>query len=154
MDTLFGLYAAQPFWVWAGIGAAILAVEIATGSGWLLWASASAAVTAVIAALIQPNPATTIAVFAVLTIVSTLLTRRLLPRAGEAVSDDINDPAGRLIGQHATAVRAFKGGVGRVMLDGKEWAAELVEGETLSAGAAVEVTGVNGARLSVRLVVQ
>ena len=150
MDTLFGLYAAQPFWVWAGIGAAILAVEIATGSGWLLWAAASAAVTAVIAGLIQPSPATTVAIFAILTIVTTLLTRRYLPRTGEPISEDINDTASRLIGKRATAVQAFVGGAGRVMLDGKEWAAELIDGDAPKTGAPVEVVSVDGARLLVR----
>jgi membrane protein implicated in regulation of membrane protease activity len=37
-----------------------------------------------------------------------------------------------------------------VFIDGKEWAAELDEGEALEAGSAVEVTGVTGARLRVR----
>jgi membrane protein implicated in regulation of membrane protease activity len=37
-----------------------------------------------------------------------------------------------------------------VFIDGKEWAAELEEGDTLEAGASVQVTGVNGALLTVR----
>jgi len=37
-----------------------------------------------------------------------------------------------------------------VFIDGKEWAAELAEGDRLAAGACVQVVGVHGARLTVR----
>jgi membrane protein implicated in regulation of membrane protease activity len=150
MDLLTGLYAAQPFWVWAGIAAAILAVEIVTGSGWLLWAAASAAVTGAIVALVGMSVPATLLVFALLTMVSTLLARRYLPRSVSAAEGDINDNVGRLIGHRGAAVSAFAGRSGRVFIDGKEWAAELADGEALEAGARVEVVGVSGACLKVR----
>lgn len=150
MDTITGLYAAQPFWVWAGLAAAILAVEVVTGSGWLLWASASAAVTAAVVGILDPSVPTALLVFAVLTMVSTLLARRYLPRHATAPAGDINDNVSRLMGHRGAAVRAFKGRSGRVFIDGKEWAAELEEGEALEAGAHVEVVGVHGASLKVR----
>ena len=68
----------------------------------------------------------------------------------EAVGHNINDPVGRLIGHHGKAVAAFAGREGRVFVDGKEWAAALDGAEALAAGNAVEVTGVSGARLTVR----
>lgn len=150
MDTIAGLYAAQPFWVWAGLAAAILAAEVVTGSGWLLWASASAAVTAAVVGVLDPSVPTALLVFALLTMVSTLLARRYLPRQATAPGGDINDNVARLIGHRGTAIGAFAGGSGRVFIDGKEWAAELDGGEVLKPGADVEVTGVDGARLRVR----
>lgn len=150
MDLIFGMVADQPFWAWAALAAALLAVEVATGSGWLLWASASAAVTGVLVALLEPTTATAILAFAVLTIASTLLARRYLPRAVAATGGDINDNIARLVGHQGAAVQAFIGRNGRVFIDGKEWAAELDEGEGLEAGASVEVVGVQGARLRVR----
>jgi len=150
MDTILGIVADQPFWVWAGLAAALLAVEVASGSGWLLWASASAAVTGVVAALLNPSWPTAILVFAVLTMVSTLAARRYLPRSVSEPGGDINDNVGRLVGHHGSAVQAFKDRAGRVFIDGKEWAAELDEDEALEAGAHVEVVGVQGARLKVR----
>ncbi|TAJ72288.1 MAG: NfeD family protein [Phenylobacterium sp.] len=150
MDTIAGLYAAQPFWVWAGLAAALLAVEVVTGSGWLLWASASAAATAAVVGLLDLSVPTALLVFALLTLVSTLLARRYLPRQATAPAGDINDNIARLIGHRGAAVKAFKGHSGRVFIDGKEWAAELSEGEALEAGASVEVVGVDGARLKVR----
>lgn len=150
MDSILGIVADQPFWLWAGLAAALLAIEIASGSGWLLWASASAGVTAVVVALLEPNAPTAVLVFAGLTMVSTLLAKRYLPRPADAPGGDINDNISRLVGHRGSAVQAFQGRAGRVFIDGKEWAAELDDGETLEAGARVEVTGIHGARLSVR----
>lgn len=150
MDIV-GLYAAQPFWIWAGLAAAILAAEVVTGSGWLLWAAASAAVTAAVVGLLDVDGPTTLLLFALLTIASTLLARRYLPRdVAAAPAGDINDNVGRLVGHRGSAVKRFADGEGRVFIDGKEWAAELSEGESLEAGAHVEVVGVDGARLKVR----
>jgi hypothetical protein len=150
MDALTGLYAAQPFWMWAGLAAAILAAEVVTGSGWLLWASASAAATAAVVGLTDIGMPSAVLVFALLTMVSTLLARRYLPRQATAPAGDINDNIARLVGHKGSAVKAFDGRSGRVFIDGKEWAAELADDGTLEAGASVQVVGVDGARLKVR----
>lgn len=149
MGMLTELYANHAFWVWLALAAAILAAEVATGSGWLLWPSASAAVVALLA-LVTDSAAVEIGAFAGLTIVSTLLARRFWPRR-EGGGEDINDNVSRLIGHRGKAASAFAGGDGRVLIDGKEWAAELDGAETLKAGAEVEVTGLSGgSRLLVR----
>jgi membrane protein implicated in regulation of membrane protease activity len=144
------IYLAYPFWVWLAAAAGLLALEVATGSGWLLWPSASAAVTAVAVAFTPLDFPGAAVLFAALTIVSTLTARRYLPRSLFSQRHDINDNVARLMGHHGKAVAAFQGGAGRVFIDGKEWAAELDEGEALEAGARVEVVGVHGARLRVR----
>ena len=150
MGSLIDLAAANPFWVWAAAGAALLAVEISTGSGWLLWPAASAGVVAILS-LVMPMdwlPAT--GLFAALTIVSTFAARRFMKRLQRHPGHDINDNVARLVGHHGRSVGAFADRAGRVFIDGKEWAAELDEGEALAAGAPVEVTGVSGSRLRVR----
>jgi len=150
---LTALYAAHPFWAWIALAAALLAVEVATGSGWLLWPAASAAAVALLAVFAGVAPMAALLTFAVLTILSTLLARRYLPHALlHPPHGDINDNVGRLVGHQGRVVRAFHGRTGRVFIDGKEWAAELDEGEALEAGARVEVTGVAGAALKVRSV--
>jgi membrane protein implicated in regulation of membrane protease activity len=150
METLAQMYATHPFWIWVALGAAILAVEILTGSGWLLWASASAGAVAVVASLADLSFPAAVLLYAALTIASTLLARRYLPRSMVAEGADINDNIGRLIGHRGRAVAAFDRDAGRVFIDGKEWAAELEDGDSLPAGASVEVTGVSGSRLRVR----
>jgi Membrane protein implicated in regulation of membrane protease activity len=150
MQTLADLYAAQPFWLWGALGAALIAIEIMTGSGWLLWASASAGAVALATLLGDISFPTALVVFAVLTIASTLLARRYLPRSVLAGGGDINDNVERLVGRSASAVRPFEGRSGRVLIDGKEWPAELEVDAVLEAGARVEVTGISGVRLTVR----
>jgi membrane protein implicated in regulation of membrane protease activity len=149
MQGLITFYQSQPFWTWAALAAAILAVEIVTGSGWLLWASASAGVTA-LAALAGLDFPAALLVWAALTVVSTLLARRYVPRSLASHAHDINDNVARLVGHEGAAVAAVRRGAGRVFIDGKEWAAELDGGGQLEAGAPVRVTAVQGARLRVR----
>jgi membrane protein implicated in regulation of membrane protease activity len=151
MLDLGALYASHPVWVWIAFGAAVLAIEVATGSGWLLWPAAAAGMVAVAVAFGGLNLAQAALVFALLTISLALLARRYLPKSlFHPPSHDINDNVARLVGHRGAVVGVFKGRSGRVFIDGKEWAAELDEGEALEAGAQVEVTGVSGAHLRVR----
>ena len=129
MAALAEILTAQPFWFWAGLAVALLAVEAATGSGWLLWPAASAGVVALVALVLDPGWAGQAALFAGLTLVTTFGARRFFPRGGAAAPGDIN---------------------GRIALDGKEWAAELEGVGALAAEAEVEVTGIRGAILQVR----
>ncbi len=150
MADLLGFYAAHALWLWFGLGAALLAIEVMTGSGWLLWPAATAAVMALLAAYLSPSQAGL--VYALLTISAVLLARRYLPKSLlNHHGHDVNDNVARLIGHQGRAVTPFRAHAGRVFIDGKEWAAELDGGEALEAGALVEVTGVAGAHLRVRV---
>lgn len=151
MNDLMSLYLAHPFWSWAAVAALFLGVEVMTGSGWLLWPAGVAALVALLATFAGLGPFDAALVFALLTIASILLARRYLPKSlFRHAGGDINDSAGRIVGHQGRVVAAFEGRSGRVFVDGKEWAAELEDGETLAAGARVEVTGVAGAQLRVR----
>jgi len=151
MPDLYQLYMSHPFWAWIALAAALLAVEVMTGSGWMLWPAASAAIVALLAAYAGLDLGQATLVFALLTISLALLARRYLPKSWlHRGSSDINDNVARLVGHHGRVVSAFKGRSGRVFIDGKEWAAELDDGDSLEAGAVVEVTGVAGAHLRVR----
>ena len=150
MAVLAEILAAQPFWFWAGLAAALLAVEAATGTGWLLWPAASAGVVALAALVLDLGWMGQAVLFAVLTLVTTFGARRFFPRGEAAAAGDINDTSARLLGQPARSVSAFHHGEGRIALDGKEWAAELEGGGALAAEAEVGVTGIRGAILQVR----
>ena len=151
MSDLTSLYASHPFWVWIALGAALLAIEVATGSGWMLWPAAAAGIVAVLVVFAGLSLSQAALVFALLTISLALLARRYLPKSVfRHATNDINDNVARLVGHQGRVVAAFQGRSGRVFIDGKEWAAELDEGEGLEAGSRVEVTGVAGAHLRVR----
>jgi hypothetical protein len=148
MDIL--AYFAHPFWIWLGIGAVFLVAELSTGSGWLLWPAGSA----VIVALVSLIPGAVgipwqIVLFVVATVITTLIGRRLMPRFDK--SADINEQLGRLVGLEGKVAAPFKDGLGRVFVDGKEWAAELEDGAAPGAHDKVQVVEViGGARLRVR----
>jgi len=142
----------HPFWIWLAAAAVLLALEVATGSGYLLWPSASAAVVAVLTLFgVHLGWAGEAVVFAALTIVSTLLARRYLPRQLFVKGRDLNDLKTNLIGHEGRAVSPFIAGHGRVMVEGKEWAADLDGPQPPQSGERVQVTAVvGGARLKVR----
>lgn len=142
MGWLIDIYAAYPLLVWLAAAAILLAVEVSTGSGWLLWPAGAAAVVAVLTFVLPGSLALELALFAVLTAVSALFGRRFLPRALTS-GPDINDNLGRLVGQYGRVV-----GHDRVFVEGKEWAA--VSDETLKAGQRVEVLAAEGSVLRVR----
>ena len=150
MDMIATLYANNPFWIWMAFGALLLAIEAATGSGWLLWAAASAAVVGLLTLTGLPHSlALEVGLFAALTLVSTLLSRRFITQV-QGEGQDINDQTTRLIGKTGRSVGPFVEGHGRAFIDGSEWVADLEEASDLAPGAKVVVTGVAGARLRVK----
>lgn len=150
MTDLIALYAAHPMWAWMGLGALLLAAEVLTGTGWLLWPAACAAAVGVFALTrLNFGLGGDIALFAGLTIVTTLAARRLFPGLGRT-DDDINDRAARLAGEIGVAATAFSDGDGRVAVGGAEWAARLDGGGDLPAGTRIVVVRVvDGSKLLV-----
>jgi membrane protein implicated in regulation of membrane protease activity len=150
MTLIEGLVLAHPLWAWLAVAAVFLSAELVTGSGWLLWPAASAALVAVLT-LVLPLPASRdIIAFALITIVATFLGRRFMPRRALS-GDDVNEAAGRLIGHKGRVASGFEAGAGRVFVDGKEWSAELEGQVPVDPGGEVEVTAlIGGARLRVR----
>ena len=74
MPDIVLLYAAHAFWFWLALGAVLLGVEAATGSGWLLWPAASAGVVAVISLLgLHLGALGEVAIFAGLTLITTFV---------------------------------------------------------------------------------
>ena len=149
MLSLADLYVAQPFWIWLAVGVLLLAVEALFSTEWLLWPAVSAGVVAVMtAAGVRLGLPGEVAVFAVLTVIATLLSRRLISKANPA-GPDINDRDSRLIGQRARVVEAFVSGRGRVFISGAEWPAEI-EGEPPVEGQDVVVMRITGSLLTVQ----
>jgi len=152
MGFLLNLFVTYPFWAWMAAAAVLLAVELGTTTGYLLWPAASAAVIA-FATLISPaNLPIDALAFALLTIISTVIGRRYFPHPFGRDGPDINDRAGRLVGLTGEVVHPFEAGVGRVFVDGTEWAAEMADGGSPAAvGARIQVVEAPGAaRLKVK----
>jgi hypothetical protein len=149
------LFFSHPFWLWLALGGVFLIVELMTGSGWALWPAGAAAATGVVTVIVTAiwpfGWGYQVVFFVVTAIIATYVGRRFLPPAGRGKGGDINDPSPRLVGHACEAAAPFKQGIGRVFIDGKEWAAELEGGGDLAAKSKVEVTGIlGGSRLKVK----
>jgi hypothetical protein len=148
MDALVGFYAAHPFWVWLGLAALLLAIEAAAGTEWLLWPSAAAAIVGFVTLLpLDTGVAVELTLFALLTLIGTFASNRLVKRVTPA-GEDVNDRAARLIGHTGEVASPFVDGRGRVLVDGAEWPAELDPGAAAPTGR-VRVKAVRGSRLMV-----
>jgi membrane protein implicated in regulation of membrane protease activity len=150
MNAAEALVFTHPFWTWLAVGGLFLIGELLSGSGWLLWPAGAAAAVAVVARFVSLDGPTQIVLFMIVAVVATYVGRRYLPPAPKG-QGDINDPTPRLVGQQGETVSAFQAGLGRVFVDGKEWAAELDGGGELAAKSKVEVIEIlGGARLKVK----
>jgi membrane protein implicated in regulation of membrane protease activity len=143
MEWVADLYANYPLLVWLGVAAIFLAIEVSTGSGWLLWPAGAAAIVAMLTFVLPDSLMIELAVFAVLTGVTALFGRRFLPQTIGG-GPDINDNLSRLVGKQGRMV-----GPGRVFIDGKEWAA-VSDGADPLPEQRVEVVAAEGAVLRVR----
>jgi len=139
----------NPLALWLVVAGILLAFEVGTGSGWLLWPTGSAVLTGLAASVFQIDLQMQLVIFALLTIAATLAGRRFFPRTA-FVGGDINDTMSRMAGLEGVATETFHAGEGRVTVEGQEWAAELEGGGALVAGARIVVVDVGGSRLTVR----
>ena len=141
----------HPFWNWLGAGALLLVLELATGSGYLLWPAAAAGIVALLTLATPLGVAGEIVTFVALTVVATYLGRRFLRPAAALPGSDLNDKVARLVGRDGEVTHAFSQGRGRVFVDGAEWAADADDDAVLAKGQRVEVVAVlGGGRLKVR----
>ncbi len=150
MGWLLDLYATHPFWIWLAIAGLFLVIEVSTGTGWLLWTAACAAVVALLTFIPGGNAAIHLAVWAALTIVTTVTARRYLPRNISGDGPDINDNVGRLVGHQGTVTESFHNGRGRVFVDGKEWAAVAEDDEAHRSDEKVVIVSAAGSVLTVK----
>ena len=152
MHTAYIFAETHPMWAWMALGATLLALEVGTTSGYLLWPAGSAAVVGLLTLVAPIGELGQMLVFSALTIVTTFIGRRYLKPAAALPGPDINDKVQRLIGRDGYVAHAFEQGRGRVFVDGSEWGAELEpDGAALSKGSRVEVVAVlGGGRLKVR----
>jgi membrane protein implicated in regulation of membrane protease activity len=152
MQEVAVFYSLYPFWTWLAVGALLLALEVSTGSGYLLWPAASAGVVALLTLVLHLGFPLEAVIFAVLTIATTVLARIYWPPRKHSHGHDINDRGARLIGKIGETVGIFAAGQGRVFVDGAEWSAELADDDTgPPPGARVQIVEVvGGGRLKVR----
>jgi len=150
MERFYHLWLGHPSAAWIAIGVALLALETVTGSGWLLWPAAAALAPAAVSAFwLRDDIGAQWILFAVTAIALTWLGRRYL-RHWPQTPHDMNDARKAMIGQVGQVTSVTDHGQCRVMVGGKEWAAQT-DGAAPTQGQQVEVVAViGGARLQVK----
>lgn len=153
MEALINWLAGLEFWSWWIFGLLLIIVEILAPGTFFLWLGIAAGVVGVIA-LLFPGLSWEYEwiLFAVLSIASILVSRRLLNRSGDEEGDEVlNRRGARYVGRKFTLAEAIRNGRGTIRVDDTQW---IVEGDDLAAGTTVIVTGVVGNRLTVEAVEQ
>ena len=168
MSTLMALYTQAPYWVWLATAGLFVVLTLVTGVRSLVWpVLAAVAVAALDLFGLHLPPTAEVALFLALTTLAFIVPRWMTtPHSAKVPGMDVRrmsgggkphemgtvDRTSRLVGRIGRTTSEFANGVGRVWIEGAEWAAELESGEDMMPPEApVRVTRVIG---GVRLQVQ
>ena len=168
MTTLLALYQQAPYWAWLGFAGVFVILALVTGVRGLLWPALAASIVAGLElAEVRLALSAEVALFLAFLVLVFIVPRRFNPTPqaqvaglsynGKAPKPDKRemgtmDRTGRLVGRIGRTTSEFANGVGRVWIEGAEWAAELESGEDgVPPEAPVRVTRIIG---GVRLQVQ
>lgn len=137
-------------WGWLILSGFLLIIEIIAPAFYFLWFALAAFVVGILALFIDMGWQVEVTLFAVLSIVSTVVGRKFFSPTKPRERDDINNRAGAMIGRRFTLPAPILNGQGHVLVGDTRW---MVKGDDLPQGMQVEVTGVSGAALEVRAVI-
>jgi membrane protein implicated in regulation of membrane protease activity len=134
--------------VWAVATVVFVAVELATYGLASIW-FALGSLAALVAAALGGPVWLQFVLFAVVSVVTLLLTRPLAKKYVNSRKQPTN--ADRVIGSHALVTEPIDdlAGTGAVSVDGKIWTARTADGSKLPAGTEVTVREIRGVRLIV-----
>jgi membrane protein implicated in regulation of membrane protease activity len=140
-------------WHWLALGALLLALEIVSTTTYLLWPGIAALVVGALQFLVpELRGATSLLIFAVLAVASTILWQRSpLGRRAPTSHANLNARMVTYLGRQGAAAADFVGGEGAILLDDTRWAATVIDGTAPRGGDLLQVTGADGTILKVRL---
>lgn len=117
-------------WWWLIIAVVLGVLELLIPGVFLIWLSAAAAITGLVALILGPPVAYQFIIFAGLALVTTWAGRRWYLAHPVHSSDPLlNDRGARLVGEIVTVSTAIAGGEGRVRIGDGEWPARGVDAE-------------------------
>lgn len=137
------------FWHWLILGFALIALEVVVPGTFLVWPGIAAVLTGVLAYVAPALPwQADAAVFAVLTVLSALVGRRLYVHLHQPVDAEpaLNRRAQGYVGSEHTLLTPILDGQGRLKLGDGTW---KVMGPDLPTGARIRIVGVDGNALKV-----
>ena len=134
---------------WLAIAGILLTFELLTGTLYVLWVAAAAAIVAAIN-WIGPDLAwqTDLVLFGLFSTALLLFGHYVVkPRIRQEAAEGLNEPAHALVGRRAKALADFATGEGRVQLGDSQWRA--ITNDRIEAGEELVVVGVEGSTLRV-----
>jgi len=138
------------WWIWMIIAAIFVVGEIFTAGFFLLWFGVGAALAAILA-ILGLGIGWQLGSFVVVSGVLFVISRRFAERFSKKQPPGIG--ADRFIGKECVVLEEIDNmkNTGRVRLKKEEWRADSETGEVIPAGARVEVTGLDGTHLVVKI---
>ncbi|MCI4661960.1 MAG: NfeD family protein [Neomegalonema sp.] len=152
-DLISFIATASPWW-WVAVGLALMLLETATMSFFLLWPGIAAVLVGVALWLFPSlTGAEQLVLFAILATLITIAGRwffasPLITQASDR--PDLNERHRQLIGLQVTALGDFEHGLGSVSVQDGQWPARIQGAGAVSRGTALIVTEVQGATLVVK----
>jgi membrane protein implicated in regulation of membrane protease activity len=134
-------------WNWVILGGLLLAVEVLVPGAFMLWLGLAAIATGIIGFILPLSWQIQIVVFAVLSVISVLIGRKIQPRANiDSDKPFLNRRHDAFVGRVFTLEEPIVHGSGRVRVDDSTW---RVTGPDCPAGTKVKVERADGATLIV-----
>ena len=134
-------------WGWFIAGLILMGLEVLAPGAFMLWLGLAAIATGFVSLAVILSWQGSVVVFAVLSIVSVLIGRRMLmDRSRPKGKSALNDRVAKLVGRTFVLDQPIEQGRGRVKVDDTVW---RIEGPDLPPGSMVRVTGVDGTLLKV-----
>lgn len=151
MDNhIYQLFTEYGGWSWLILGGVLLVLEILMPGIFMLWFGLAALVTGAITLLIEPGFQLQLIIFALSSLISVLIGRKLfIGRDDESDQPLLNKRGDQLIGKTFKVTSAIVNGYGKVKIGDSVWS---VTGPDRQEGALVRVTAVEGNRLTVEAV--
>lgn len=139
MDWMEGV---EPQWGWLALGFVLATLEMAVPGAFLIWLAGAAIITGIVTWAVPIGMPWQIVLFAVLAIASVFTGRRYLRENPiEGADPNMNDRAGRMLGETVVVTHAIDGGTGRVSHGDSEW---LARGPDAEPGTRMRISGNDG----------
>ncbi|GJM00192.1 MAG: membrane protein [Methyloligella sp.] len=134
-------------WSWLILGCILLGLEVLLPGTFMLWFGVAAIVTGVLSFLAPIGLELQLIVFAIVSLISVLIGRKLYS-SNEAASDQplLHKRGAQLIGHSFKVTKAIENGKGKVKVGDSEW---IVKGEDAEVGTIIKVVALDGNTLIV-----
>ncbi len=142
------MMAVADYWWWMTAGAILMVLEIVTPGIFFMWIGIGAFVTgAISAAFPAASPALLGFVFAVLSVISVFVGKKIMAGKKDEPDSGLNNRMAQYVGQVYQVYEPVVDGRGKISVGDTLW---LASAKTdIAAGTAVKVTGVRGTMLEV-----